>query len=50
MLNAIEWCFWGEGIMTNITESKLAEQEIRESRRRLSELTSHLERAGGIFN
>lgn len=34
----------GEGIMTNITESKLAEQEIRESRRRLSELTSHLER------
>lgn len=35
---------WGEGIMTNITESKLAEQEIRESRRRLSELTSHLER------
>lgn len=34
----------GEGIMTNITESKLAEQEIRESRRRLSELSSHLER------
>ncbi|MBX3664137.1 MAG: response regulator [Burkholderiales bacterium] len=34
----------GEGIMTDITESKLAEQEIRESRRRLSELTSHLER------
>lgn len=35
---------WGEGIMTNITESKLAEQEIRDSRHRLSELTSHLER------
>ncbi len=35
---------WGEGIMTDITESKLAEQEIRDSRRRLSELTSHLER------
>jgi len=34
----------GEGIMTNITEIKLAEQEIRESRRRLSELTSHLEK------
>ncbi len=34
----------GEGIMTDITASKLAEQEIRESRRRLSELNSHLER------
>ncbi|MDP2399246.1 MAG: response regulator [Burkholderiales bacterium] len=34
----------GEGIMTNITEIKLAEQVIRESRRRLSELTSHLEK------
>lgn len=34
----------GEGIMTDITENKLAEQVIRESRRRLSELTSHLER------
>lgn len=34
----------GEGIMTNITDSKLAEQELRESRRRLSELTSHMER------
>lgn len=35
---------YGEGIMTNITESKQAEQEIRESRQRLSELSSHLER------
>ena len=34
----------GEGIMSNISENKLAEQEIRDSRRRLSELTSHLER------
>lgn len=33
----------GAGLITDITESKLAEQEIRESRRRLSELSSHLE-------
>jgi len=31
------------GIMTNITNSKLAEQEITRSRQRLSELSSHLE-------
>lgn len=34
----------GEGVITSIHEIKLAEQEIRESRTRLSELTSHLER------
>lgn len=33
-----------EGIMANITFSKLAEQEIKESRQRLSELSSHLEK------
>lgn len=34
----------GEGVITSIHEIKLAEQELRESRTRLSELTSHLER------
>jgi two-component system, NarL family, sensor histidine kinase UhpB len=34
----------GEGVITSIHEIKLAEQQIRESRTRLSELTSHLER------
>ncbi|MCE2998349.1 MAG: response regulator [Betaproteobacteria bacterium] len=34
----------GEGVITSIHEIKLAEQELRHSRRRLSELTSHLER------
>lgn len=34
----------GEGVITSIHEIKLAEQELRESRARLSELTSHLER------
>lgn len=35
----------GEGLMTSITEIKLAEAEVRESRSRLAELSSHLERA-----
>lgn len=35
----------GEGLMTSISEIKRAEQEIRESRSRLAELSSHLERA-----
>lgn len=34
----------GEGVITSIHEIKLAEQELRDSRQRLSELTSHLER------
>jgi signal transduction histidine kinase/FixJ family two-component response regulator len=34
----------GEGVITSIHEIKLAEQALRDSRRRLSELTSHLER------
>lgn len=34
----------GEGLMTSITEIKLAEEEIRASRSRLAELSSHLER------
>lgn len=37
----VQW----EGIASNITQSKLAENELRESRTRLSELSSHLEAA-----
>lgn len=32
-----------EGIISNITQSKLAEQELRKSRRQLAELSSHLQ-------
>lgn len=32
-----------EGVMTNITQGKLAELEIRDSRRQLTELTTHVE-------
>lgn len=37
-------CVLWEGIMANITLSKLAAQEIKHSRQRLSELSSHLEK------
>lgn len=37
----VQW----EGIASNITQSKLAENELRESRAQLSELSSHLEAA-----
>lgn len=37
---SIQW----EGFMANITQSKLAEEEIRRSQQRLSELSSHLEK------
>lgn len=37
---AVQW----EGIMTNITESKLEELEVRASRARLAELTAHIEK------
>ena len=37
--SGVQWV----GIMANITNSKLAEQEIMQSRQRLSELSSHLE-------
>lgn len=36
---AVRW----EGIMTNITESKLEQLEVRKSRARLAELTAHIE-------
>lgn len=39
--NEIQW----EGIVSNITQSKLAENELRESRAQLAELSSHLEAA-----
>lgn len=39
--NEIQW----EGIASNITQSKLAENELRESRAQLAELSSHLEAA-----
>ncbi|CAN7164905.1 histidine kinase [Pseudoduganella sp. LjRoot289] len=35
----VQW----EGIMTNITESKLEQLEVRQSRARLAELTAHME-------
>lgn len=38
---SIQW----EGIASNITQSKLAENELRESRAQLAELSSHLEAA-----
>src|SRR5471030_2131589 len=37
---AVQW----EGIMTNITESKLEQLEVRHSRARLAELTAHIEK------
>ncbi|UGQ45200.1 sensor histidine kinase [Massilia endophytica] len=37
---AVQW----EGIMTNITESKLEQMEVRASRARLAELTAHSEK------
>jgi len=37
---AVQW----EGIMTNITESKLEQLEVRASRARLAELTAHIEK------
>jgi PAS domain S-box-containing protein len=37
----VQW----EGIVTNITQSKLTENELRESRAQLAELSSHLEAA-----
>ena len=37
-----EGILW-EGIMTNITQSKVAEEEIKRSRQQLSELSSHIE-------
>jgi signal transduction histidine kinase len=37
---AVQW----EGIMTNITESKLESLEVRASRARLAELTAHIEK------
>jgi signal transduction histidine kinase len=37
---AVQW----EGIMTNITESKLEQMEVRASRARLAELTAHIEK------
>lgn len=37
----VQW----EGIVSNITQSKLAENELRESRAQLAELSSHLEAA-----
>ena len=37
---AVRW----EGIMTNITESKLEQLEVRHSRARLAELTAHIEK------
>ncbi|QBE64860.1 sensor histidine kinase [Pseudoduganella lutea] len=37
---AVQW----EGIMTNITESKLEQLEVRASRSRLAELTAHIEK------
>ncbi|WP_377701544.1 histidine kinase [Pseudoduganella sp. UC29_71] len=37
--DAVRW----EGIMTNITESKLEQLEVRQSRARLAELTAHIE-------
>ena len=37
---AVQW----EGIMTNITESRLEQLEVRQSRARLAELTAHIER------
>ncbi len=37
----VQW----EGIVSNITQSKLAENELRESRTQLAELSSHLEAA-----
>ena len=39
--NEIQW----EGIASNITQSKLTENELRESRAQLAELSSHLEAA-----
>ncbi|WP_082219721.1 sensor histidine kinase [Massilia sp. NR 4-1] len=36
----VQW----EGIMTNITESKLEQLEVRQSRARLAELTAHIEK------
>jgi hypothetical protein len=36
---AVQW----DGIMTNITESKLEQEEMRRSRARLAELTAHIE-------
>ena len=39
--NEIQW----EGIVSNITQSKLAENELRKSRAQLAELSSHLEAA-----
>ncbi|MES2259162.1 MAG: ATP-binding protein [Pseudomonadota bacterium] len=36
---AVQW----EGIMSNITESKLEQLEVRQSRARLAELTAHIE-------
>ncbi|WP_229506855.1 sensor histidine kinase [Pseudoduganella rivuli] len=37
--DGVQW----EGIMTNITESKLEQLEVRKSRARLAELTAHIE-------
>jgi two-component system, NarL family, sensor histidine kinase UhpB len=37
---AVRW----EGIMTNITESRREQQEVRQSRARLAELTAHIEK------
>ncbi len=37
---AVQW----EGIMTNITESKLEQLEVQQSRARLAELTAHIEK------
>lgn len=37
--DGVQW----EGIMTNITESKLEQLEVRQSRARLAELTAHIE-------
>ncbi|SFL65065.1 sensor histidine kinase [Rugamonas rubra] len=37
---SVQW----EGIMTNITESRLEQLEVRQSRARLAELTAHIER------
>jgi two-component system sensor histidine kinase UhpB len=38
--NTVQW----EGIMTNITQSKLEEAEIKQSRAQLAELSAHVER------
>ncbi|MCG2582893.1 sensor histidine kinase [Massilia sp. TS11] len=39
------WTIQWEGIMTNITASKIAAEQARQSRARLAELTAHIEQA-----